>query len=150
VADTDEWQRIKNHIKQFEEDPGAAHEWNPYGKVVTALLLTTIGRKTGKPRSRPLVYTTDGDNYVIVASMGGAPVDPAWYTNLMATPDVVIQIKDQTIRVHARTAEGDEREKLWKKAVAMLPQYEEYQALTSRQLPVIVLEPIAQQSGATS
>lgn len=143
MADTDEWSRIKSHIKQFEEDPGAAHEWNPYGKVVTALLLTTVGRKTGKPRSRPLVYTKVGGNYVIVASMGGAPTDPAWYTNLMATPEAVIQVKDELISVHARTAEGHEREELWTKMIATLPQYEEYQARTSRLLPVIVLEPVA-------
>ena len=144
MADEDQkeqWERIKGHLKQYREDPEAAHDWNPYGKVVPALLLTAYGRKTGKPRSRPLIYKKVGDDYVIVASMGGAPTDPNWYQNLVANPDCEIQVAKDVIPVRARTAEGDERARLWADMVEVLPQYAEYQTLTDRQIPVVVLEP---------
>ena len=137
----DQWQRIKSHLEQYREDPEAAHEWNPYGKVVPALLLTAYGRTSGKPRARPLIYKKVGDKYVIVASMGGAPTHPNWYLNLVANPDCEIQVAKETIEVRARTAEGDERAELWTEMVEVLPQYAEYQTRTDRQIPVVVLEP---------
>jgi deazaflavin-dependent oxidoreductase (nitroreductase family) len=137
----DGWQRIKAHIKQYREDPEAAHEWNPYGKVVTALLLTTTGRKTGKQFSRPLIYKKVGESYVIVASMGGAPTNPNWYRNVVAQPECEIQVAQEVVPVRARTAEGEERERLWNEMVEVLPQYAEYQSRTDRLIPVVVLEP---------
>jgi deazaflavin-dependent oxidoreductase (nitroreductase family) len=141
MAEDTGWDRIKQHVRQFRENPEQAHDWNPYGKVVSALLLTTTGRKSGKQRSLPLVYTKVGNAYVVVGSKGGAPDHPFWYKNLRANPDCEIQVKRDHIKVRARTAEGAERTALWPQVVAMLPQYEEYQARTDRLLPVVVLEP---------
>ena len=141
MAETDSWERIKEHLKLYREDPEAAHDWNPYGKTVTALLLTASGRKTGKKRTRPLIYKKVDGNYVLVASMGGAPKNPSWYENLVVNPDAEIQVKRDVIQVRARTAVGAERERLWTEMVALLPQYEEYQSRTDRRLPVVVLEP---------
>lgn len=128
------------HLKTYREDPDKGHAWNPYGKPVTALVLTVKGRTSGKLRARPLVYTKVGDAWVIVASKGGSDEHPFWYTNLMAEPDAEIQVAHDHIKVRARTAEGAEREALWPKVVDQLPQYAEYQTRTTRQLPVIVLE----------
>ncbi|MGE0386280.1 MAG: nitroreductase family deazaflavin-dependent oxidoreductase [Gammaproteobacteria bacterium] len=136
-----EWQRIKDHIRQYREDPDAAHAWNPYGKVVTALLLTATGRRSGRQRSLPLIYRKVGADYVIVGSKGGAPDDPVWYKNLQANPDCEIQVGREHLTVRARTAQGAEREALWQQMVELLPQYAEYQARTPRAIPVVVLEP---------
>lgn len=135
------WQRIKAHIEQYRSDPDAAHEWNPYGKIVPALLLTFVGRKSGKQRQLPLIYGRAGDAFVIVGSKGGAPDHPQWYVNLLANPDCEIQVARERFKVRARTAEGEERAALWQQMVGILPQYEEYQAATDRELPVVVLEP---------
>jgi deazaflavin-dependent oxidoreductase (nitroreductase family) len=131
------------HLKAYREDPQKGHDWNPYGKQVTALLLTVTGKATGKPRTRPLIYRKVGDNYILVASKGGAPDHPFWYKNLLADPRAEIQVIHDHIKVRARTAEGAERAALWAQMVDLLPQYAEYQARTDRELPVIVLEPEA-------
>jgi deazaflavin-dependent oxidoreductase (nitroreductase family) len=143
MSEDNGWERIKAHIKLYREHPEQGHEWNPYGKVVPALLLTTIGRKSGKARTLPLVYGKRGDAHVIIGSKGGAPDDPAWFKNLKSNPDCEIQVARATFKVHARVAEGAERAELWDMMVGVLPQYAEYQTLTDRQLPVIVLEPRA-------
>ena len=129
------------HLKTYKEDPDKGHNWNPYGKPVTALLLTVKGRTSGKLRTRPLVYTKVGKNFILVASKGGAPDHPYWYKNLMAASEAKIQVAHDHYEVTARTAEGAEREALWPKVLEQLPQYAEYQTKTDRQLPVIVLEP---------
>lgn len=135
-----EWERVKAHRKQYAEDPDAAHDWNPYGKPTQALLLTTTGRRSGKLRSVPLIYKKVGDAYVIVGSKGGSPDHPQWYKNLLANPDCQIQVAREILQVRARTAEGAERERLWAAALDALPQYADYQKLTERRLPVVVLE----------
>lgn len=135
------WERIKAHIQEYREDPERAHDWNPYGEVVPALLLTFTGRRTGKKRSLPLIYGRRRDDFVIVGSKGGAPDDPVWYRNLLAEPDCEIQVAKEVHRVRARTASGDERTELWRQMVGILPQYEEYQAQTDREIPVVVLAP---------
>jgi deazaflavin-dependent oxidoreductase (nitroreductase family) len=129
------------HLKTYRENPEQGHDWKPYGKAVTALLLTVTGRKSGKLRTRPLIYRKVGDNYVLVGSKGGSPDHPFWYKNLLAHPEAEIQVVRDHIKVRARTAEGAERAALWAQMVELLPQYEEYQSHTSRELPVIVLEP---------
>lgn len=136
----DSWEGIKAHTKLYRENPDEGHEWNPYGKVVPALLLTATGRTTGKPRTLPLIYKTVGNAYVIVGSKGGTPDHPVWYKNLQANPDCEIQVRHDHLKVRARTAEGDERDSLWKEMVEVLPQYTEYQSLTDREIPVVVLE----------
>ena len=106
------------------------------------LLLRTVGRRTGQPRTAALLYIEDGANRVVVASKGGAPENPGWFHNLRATPDVEIQVGRDRMPVRARVAEGDERDRLWKAADKVNEgTYATYQSLTSRQIPVIVLEP---------
>ena len=106
----------------------------------TILLLTTTGRTTGEKRTSPLIYAEDGAAFVIVASKGGAPDHPGWYKNLEKTPEVELQVKDEVFRARARTAQGDERARLWRKANEVWPQYDEYAKKTSREIPVVVLE----------
>ena len=103
-------------------------------------MLETIGRKSGEPRTTPLIYAQDGDRYVIVASKGGAPEHPGWYKNLAKDPNVELQVKDEVFPARARTAEGEERERLWRKANEVWPHYEEYQTQTDREIPVVLLE----------
>jgi deazaflavin-dependent oxidoreductase (nitroreductase family) len=104
------------------------------------LLLTVPGRKTGKRRTLPLMYGRDRDNLVLVASLGGAPHNPAWYWNLQEH-EAEVQIGREHRRVRARDAEGEERDRLWKQMVGVYPGFAEYQKKTTRRLPVIVLEP---------
>ncbi len=106
------------------------------------LLLRTVGRKTGAARTSALLYVTDGDNRIVIASKGGAPNHPGWYHNLVAQPDVEIQVGRERIPVRARVVEGDERARLWAKADEVNKgQYATYQSRTDRTIPVVVLEP---------
>jgi deazaflavin-dependent oxidoreductase (nitroreductase family) len=104
------------------------------------LILTTTGRKSGEQRSTPLIYQPVGDDYVVIASKGGAPVPPAWYLNLSEQPEVQVQVRDDRFTARARTAGDDEKPELWQKMVAAWPQYDEYQEKTDRTIPVVVLE----------
>lgn len=105
------------------------------------LILHATGAKTGRERVTPLVYQADGDRLVIFASKGGAPDNPDWYHNVVAHPDVTVEVGTETRRVRARVAEGDERERLWAKQKELVPAFAEYEERTSRQIPVVVLEP---------
>ena len=126
------------HVKRYRETGGeTGHIWR---EGSTILLLTTTGRKSGEPRTTPLIYAQDGDRYVIVASKGGAPEDPGWYENLSKEPQVELQVKDEVFQARARTAEGEERERLWKLAAEQWPDYDAYQTKTDREIPVVVLE----------
>ena len=107
---------------------------------VPILLLITRGRKSGKQRTTPLMFSRDGDNLVLIASVGGAPRNPAWYWNLQGG-EAEVQVGSERRRVRARDAEGEEHERLWAQMVALYPNYAEYQKKTSRQIPVVVLEP---------
>ena len=128
----------EEHVRRYRETGGeVGHDWK---EGSTVLLLTTTGRKTGEPRTTPLIYAQDGDRYVIVASKGGAPEHPGWYRNLAKDPDVELQVKDDVFPARARTAEGDERERLWRKANEVWPHYDEYAQQTDREIPVVVLE----------
>jgi deazaflavin-dependent oxidoreductase (nitroreductase family) len=128
----------QEHVRRYRETNGAVgHIWKRGAKT---LLLTTSGRRTGKPTTTPLIYQEAGDNYVVVASRGGAPEHPGWYRNLMKNPDVEVQVKHDVFKATARTATGDEREELWKLAAQQWPDYDLYQHRTGRQIPVVVLE----------
>ncbi|MEX0664336.1 MAG: nitroreductase family deazaflavin-dependent oxidoreductase [Acidimicrobiia bacterium] len=106
------------------------------------LLLRTVGAKTGKARTSALLYVPHGDAYAVIASKGGDPKHPGWYHNLVANPDVEVQVGRKRIPVRARAAEGDERSKLWAEADKINQGgYERYQKLTDRKIPVIVLDP---------
>jgi deazaflavin-dependent oxidoreductase (nitroreductase family) len=108
------------------------------------LLLTTTGRKSGQPRTNPLLYTRAGDNaYMVIASKGGADQHPLWYLNLQANPLAEVTIGRQMLPVRARDAEGEERERLWRALADLNPGYDRYAKKTSRRIPVVVLEPIS-------
>jgi deazaflavin-dependent oxidoreductase (nitroreductase family) len=128
----------QEHVRRYRETGGeVGHIWK---EGSTILLLTTKGRKSGKPRTTPLIYARDGDRYVIVASKGGAPEHPGWYENLAQDPHVELQVEDDVFSATARTASGDEREQLWQKANEVWPHYAEYAEKTDREIPVVVLE----------
>jgi deazaflavin-dependent oxidoreductase (nitroreductase family) len=106
------------------------------------LLLTTRGARTGQPRSTPLLYGSDGDQLVLVASKAGSPQHPAWYRNLKANPQVDVIVHGRSGRYRAREAEGEERERLWASAVEQYAGYDVYQGRAgARRIPVVVLEP---------
>lgn len=104
------------------------------------LLLHTIGARSGQARLNPLVYQPVGENFAIFASKGGAPKNPDWYFNLVASPNVSIEVGTETVPVVARVTEGEEREKIWSKQKADRPNFAEYEEKTTREIPVIVLE----------
>jgi F420H(2)-dependent quinone reductase len=108
------------------------------------LLLTTTGRKTGKARTVPLLYTSTGGAYAVVASKGGADLDPAWCVNLRANPAALVDRGGKRLQVTARETEGEERERLWRQMADGYQGYDNYQQKTSRQIPVFVLDPANQ------
>lgn len=127
----------EEHVRRYRETGGeVGHIWNG----VPTLLLTTTGRRSGEQRTTPLIYGRDGDRYVVVASKGGAPRHPAWYLNLSAKPDVELQVAAERFRARARTAAANERERLWKLMAGIWPAYDDYQAKTEREIPLVVLE----------
>jgi deazaflavin-dependent oxidoreductase (nitroreductase family) len=129
----------EDHVQRYRETGGeVGHQWKRGSRV---LLLTTKGRTSGKPRTTPLIYEQDGDRFVIVASKGGAPEHPGWFRNLQKDPNVELQVLDKVFPARARTAEGDERERLWELVNQQWPDYATYQTKTDREIPVVVLEP---------
>ncbi|NKQ53998.1 nitroreductase family deazaflavin-dependent oxidoreductase [Amycolatopsis sp. K13G38] len=128
----------EKHIRRYRETGGeVGYVWNG----VPTLLLTTTGRKTGQRRTSALIFGTDGQDHLVVASMGGAPKHPQWYLNLTADPSATIQVRDRVVAVTARTAEGAQRERLWKIMTAVWPNYDVYQTRTDRRIPLVVLSP---------
>jgi len=128
----------EEHVRRYRETGGqVGHIWKRGAKV---LLLTTKGRKSGNETTTPLIYERDGDRFVIVASKGGMPENPGWYLNLVANPEVELQVEDEVFPARARTAEGEERERLWALVNRQWPDYDEYQKKTDREIPVVVLE----------
>lgn len=122
------------------------------GRIVgmPVLVLTTTGRRTGRPRSTNLTYLPYGTRFVVIGSSGGAAADPDWVRNLRTHPSAAVQIRDRYLRVQAREAIGAERRDLWERAVQAYPGYAVYQARTRRTIPVVVLEPVTsgKRSGA--
>ena len=110
--------------------------------LLAVLLLTSTGRKSGKSRTNPLLYTRTGDAYVVVASKGGADQHPLWYLNLQANPRAEVTVGRMKRLVRARDAQGEERERLWRAQADVYPGYDNYAEKTSRQIPVVVLEPV--------
>jgi deazaflavin-dependent oxidoreductase (nitroreductase family) len=104
------------------------------------LLLTTTGAKTGRKHTTPLVYFQDGDRIVVFGSKGGAPTHPAWYHNLVANPDVTVELPGETLEARAVTADGAERDRIWSAQKELMPGFKDYEAKTDRQIPVVVLE----------
>ena len=112
------------------------------GKI-PVLLLTTVGRKSGKRYVKPLTYIPDGDDMALVASNGGTRQHPAWWLNLQARPETVVQVGARRLRVRARQATPEERARLWPQANAIYPGYDGYQRNTDREIPIVILAPIA-------
>ena len=128
------------HIARYEETGGAVgHEWNG----AHCLVLHTTGRKSGEARKSALIYATDGDDFLVVASMGGAPRHPSWYLNLTANPEVTVQVLDRVFSATARTATAEERPRLWARVNEDWPNYDVYATRTTREIPVVVLTPTA-------
>ena len=106
------------------------------------LLLRTVGKRTGTPRTAALLYVPAGDGFAVIASTGGGPKHPGWFHNLRAQPDVEVQVGRRRVPVRARVAEGEERTELWARANQVNDgQYDTYQSRTDRVIPVVVLDP---------
>lgn len=132
-------------MEAFNRD--LVREYRANGGTVTGpfagrplLLLTTTGARSGVQRTTPLVYTTDGERLVIIASKGGAPTNPAWYHNLTANPEATVELGTERFQVRAEVAQGDERDRLFEAQAAQMPNFAEYQRKTSRRIPVVTLQ----------
>ena len=132
---------MRSHIRRYVETDGKdGHRW----RGVTTLLLTTRGRNTGKLRRTALIYGRDGDRYLVVASQGGAARNPNWYLNLDANPDVFVQVGAEKFAARASTATPEEKPGLWKIMTSIWPEYDQYQARCARDIPVVILERVAE------
>lgn len=136
-------QWIVDHLDEYERDPEKGHLWDarPFGggEKTPCLLLTTRGRKTGRQITLPLIYGRDGEDVVIVGSKGGAAENPAWMKNLLANPNVGVQVAADQYQATARVSSGAERARLWEMMVGVYPPYRDYQTRTKREIPVVVL-----------
>ncbi|HUY74187.1 MAG TPA: nitroreductase family deazaflavin-dependent oxidoreductase [Candidatus Dormibacteraeota bacterium] len=131
------WQQA--HMQRYLETNGEeGHIWNG----LPTLLLTTTGRRSGQLHTTPLIYGQDAGRYLVVASRGGAPQHPQWYLNLVAQPEVQVQVGADRFRARARPATPEEKPALWKQMAGIFPNYDEYQTRTSREIPVVILERI--------
>jgi deazaflavin-dependent oxidoreductase (nitroreductase family) len=128
----------QEHIDRYVATDGEeGHDW----QGTQTLILTTTGRRSGLQRVHPLIYGRHGDDFLLVASKGGAPQHPDWYLNLEAHPEVEVQVKGDKFRAHARTARPEEKAELWSIMTQEWPDYDGYQEKTEREIPVVVLEP---------
>jgi deazaflavin-dependent oxidoreductase (nitroreductase family) len=129
---------VSQHIRSYVESDGKrGHRWHG----TDTLLLTTRGRKSGKLRRTALIYGRDGDRFVVVGSKGGAADHPQWYLNLVDDPDVEIQVGPDLLAATARTATDEEKPGLWRMMAGIWPEYDRYQTRTTRQIPVVIIEP---------
>ncbi|SFC57777.1 deazaflavin-dependent oxidoreductase, nitroreductase family [Streptomyces aidingensis] len=127
----------QEHVQRYVETDGAqGHDW----QGTTVLILTTTGRRSGTPRSTPLIYQRYGDLLLVVASNGGRDDPPQWYLNLLADPAVHVQVKGDRFAARARTAGPEEKPAMWRTMTAVWPAYDDYQRKTAREIPVVVLE----------
>jgi deazaflavin-dependent oxidoreductase (nitroreductase family) len=137
-----EW--VADHIRKYVASGGEeGYLWHgadgSFAPGAPILLLTTTGRKSGQARRTALIFGQDGDDYLIVASKGGAPEHPLWYGNLVANPEVELQVKADVFKATARTATAEEKTRLWPKMVDVWPDYANYQTRTDRDIPIVIL-----------
>ena len=137
---------VENHRKTYLESGGRLGHILDYRNLgghrfTTTMLLETVGNKTGERRITPLIYGDTNGEVVIVASKGGADVNPGWYWNVLAMPQVTLQIGGQAFRATWREPAGAERESIWQFMAQLYPPYLDYQAGTQRQIPLIVFQP---------
>ncbi len=133
------WGWVAEHTRSYLASGGTEGHEND---GVRTLVLATTGRRTGTPRRTCLIYGSSGDEYVLVASKGGADEDPAWFTNLVADPGVGVQVGTRRFTARARVASPSEREALWARMVEIFPLYEDYARKTEREIPVVLLTPV--------
>lgn len=127
----------QEHVQRYVQSEGAeGHDW----EGASVLILTTTGRRSGEPRSTPLIYGKHGQDHVVVASKGGSEQHPDWYLNLVDQPEATVQVWGERFPARARTATGEERTQLWQLMTKSWPAYDEYQRKTGREIPVVVLE----------
>jgi deazaflavin-dependent oxidoreductase (nitroreductase family) len=133
------WQQMNDPvIASFRANGGRVK-----GRKFPVILLTTIGARTGQPRITPLNFSNDGDRLVVIASKGGSATHPGWYLNLLAEPEVTIELGSETFRALAKTAEEPERTRLFDQQVAQMPFFDSYRKrVKARQIPVVILERI--------
>jgi deazaflavin-dependent oxidoreductase (nitroreductase family) len=137
VATGDDQLFGQEHVRAYRETGGErGYHW--HGTEI--LLLTTTGRGSGEERTTPLIHRADAGRWVVVASNGGSTDHPSWYRNLSADDEATVQVKRDVVPVRARTATGEERERLWGLMTEVWPAYDDYQARTDREIPVVVLE----------
>jgi deazaflavin-dependent oxidoreductase (nitroreductase family) len=146
-------------VIQEEEEMAEDRDWNEHNREVIALfrsnggkaangttplvLLTTTGAKSGLPRTNPLNYTLDGDRVIVIASKAASPTHPDWYRNLIANPEVTVELGTEKFQARARTAEGEEHDRLFNQQAALMPYFAKYQQETKRKIPVVILERIS-------
>ena len=129
----------QEHIDAYRESDGeVGYLWNG----VPTLLLTSTGRRTGEARTSALIFARNGDDYLVVASMGGWPTHPQWYLNVTANARAEIQVKGEHLAVEVRTATPEEKPQLWRIVSDQWPNYDVYQSRTEREIPVVVLTPV--------
>ena len=138
MSDYDDWNA--GIIKEFRENGGKV---GGQFEGAPLLILHSTGAKTGRERVNPIMYQAVGDDYAVFASKAGAPTNPDWYHNLKAHPDATVEVGTDTVKVKARVAEGEERERIWSKQKADYPGFAEFEEKTSRQIPVVILTPTA-------
>lgn len=127
----------QEHVERYRQTDGeVGHDW----EGTTTLLLTTTGRKSGEPRTSPLIYRKQGDVYTVIASNGGSDSPPLWYLNLEADPNVQVQVRGDRFAARARTASAEEKADLWRAMAETWPAYDDYQRKSARDIPVVVLE----------
>lgn len=132
------WQPIADHVERYLATGGAeGYEW----EGANCIILSTTGRKSGAIRRTPLIRVADGDRYLVVASMGGAPKHPQWFLNVETNPEVTIHDRADVHELNARVATPAEKAELWPLAVAEWPAYDDYQKATERDIPLVICEP---------
>ena len=136
MSDVNDWN--KGIIEEFRANGGKV---GGQFEGAPLLLLHTTGAKSGQARVNPVMYQADGDNYVVFASKAGAPTSPDWYHNLVANPRASVEVGDTTLNVAAQIVDGDTRDRLWSKQKELYPGFADYESKTTRQIPVIVLQP---------
>lgn len=133
-------QWVREQVEQYEQSDGAS---GSELSGIPVIIVTTVGNKSGKLRKTPLMRVEHDGSYAAVASQGGAPTHPVWYWNITANPHVEVRDKDRVGDFTARELSGEERDLWWQRAVAVYPDYRDYQEKTDRTIPVFVLEPQA-------
>lgn len=133
MADNDFNTQVINEFRANEGKVGGMFEGAPM------ILITTTGAKSGQPRVAPLVYTKDGDRYVIIASKGGAPTNPDWYYNIAANPEITVEVGTESFPGHAEIAPEPERTRLFDAQAALMPGFRDYQNNTDRIIPVVTI-----------